>query len=150
MPALSETHARLKKVLVHALGVEEDDVQPAATVLGDLGAASTDLLDITFRLEREFGIKIPSGELFPDLASPDAPAYIRDGRLTDDGLAALRSQMPYADLSDRERDRRLNRIDDLYTVELLANYIDWKLSRNRDADDDAAEPILATAGPILH
>src|SRR4051794_33618397 len=125
MPASNETHARVTKVLVNALGVEEDDVTPSATLQGDLGAESIDLLDITFRLEREFGIKIPSGELFPDQASLNAPAFTRDGRLTDEGPAALRSQMPYADLSDLEHDRRSNRIDDLFTVEQLTNYIGW-------------------------
>ena len=94
MPASNETLARVTKVLVHALGVEEDEIKPSATLQGDLGAESIDFLDITFRLEREFGIKIPRGELFPDQASPDAPAFTRDGRLTDEGLAAC--ALPYA------------------------------------------------------
>jgi len=36
------------------------------TLQGDLGAESIDFLDIVFRLERNFGIKIPRGELFPE------------------------------------------------------------------------------------
>ena len=145
MPASNETHARVTKVLVHALGVEEDDVKPSATLQGDLGAESIDLLDITFRLEREFGIKIPSGELFPGQASADVPAFTRDGRLTDEGLAALRSHMPYADLSDLEHDRRLNRIDDLFTVDLLANYIEWKLGRGGPWPAGAFAPSRSTS-----
>ena len=142
MPASNEIYAGVTKVLVHALGVEEGDVKPSATLQGDLGAESIDFLDITFRLEREFGIKIPSGELFPEQASPDAPPFPRDGRLTDEGLAALHLRMPYADLSDLGHDRRLSRIDDLFTVDLLASYIAWKLSRSREADGDAEEPVL--------
>ena len=109
MPALNEIYARVTKVLVHALGVEEGDIKPFATLQGDPGTESIDFLDITFRLEREFGIKIPRGELFPEPASRDAPAFTRDGRPTDEGLAALRLRMPYADLRELERDRRLNR-----------------------------------------
>ena len=92
-------------------------------------AESIDFLDIVFRLEREFKIKIPErGELFSDPISPDDPVFARDGRLTDRGPdAALRSQMPYVDFTDLERDRRLNRIDDLFTVELLTSFIIWKL-----------------------
>jgi acyl carrier protein len=44
----------------------EDGIKPSATLQGDLGAESIDFLDIVFRLEREFGIKVRQGELFPD------------------------------------------------------------------------------------
>ena len=63
MPALNEIYARVTKVLVHALGVEEGDIKPSATLQGDLGAESIDFLDITFRLEREFGIKYSPEDL---------------------------------------------------------------------------------------
>jgi acyl carrier protein len=140
MPASTEIYARVTKVLVQALGVEEDEINPSATLQGDLGAESIDYLDIIFRLEREFRIKIPSGELFPEPASPDAAVLMRDGRVTDEGLAALRSQMPYADLRALERDRRLDRIDDLFTVDLLSRFIAWKLGESDGADGDAHAP----------
>jgi acyl carrier protein len=89
MLAPNEIDARVKRVLVEALGVDEDDVKPSATLQGDLGAESIDFLDIVFRLEREFRIRIPCADLFPGPASPDDPAFPRDGRLTDEGLAAL-------------------------------------------------------------
>jgi len=58
MPDSNEINARLAKLLVQALGVEGDEIKPSATLQGDLGAESIDLLDITFRLEWEFRIKI--------------------------------------------------------------------------------------------
>src|SRR5271165_3020402 len=137
-----EIRARVATVLVGSLGVDNDDLTPAATLQRDLGAESTDFLDITFRLEHEFGIKIPCGELFPEPASPDAPAFTRDGRLTDEGLAALRLRMPYADLRELERDRRLNRIDDLFTVDLVASYIRWRLGGSGAAETDAHAPAF--------
>ncbi|MGZ3317522.1 MAG: hypothetical protein ACXU95_09485 [Isosphaeraceae bacterium] len=33
--------------------------------------------------------------------------FVQDGHLTDEGMAVLRSQMPYADLTSFDRDRRL-------------------------------------------
>ena len=63
MPDSNEINARLAKLLVQALGVERDEIKPSATLQGDLGAESIDFLDIIFRLEREFRIKIPRGEL---------------------------------------------------------------------------------------
>src|SRR3954463_10640953 len=106
MPNQEEIYQKVSATLVEALNVEEDEIKPTATLQGDLGAESIDFLDITFRLEREFGIKIPSGELFPDQASPDAPAFTRDGQLTDESLVARRSHMPYADLSGLEHGAR--------------------------------------------
>jgi acyl carrier protein len=127
MTPSNEIYARVTRVLVQSLSVEERDVEPRATLQGDLGAESIDFLDIVFRLEREFGMKIPRGELFPDPIVLGDPEFERDGLVTDAGLAALRSCMAFADLTDLERDRRLTRIDDLFTVDLLARYITWKL-----------------------
>jgi len=141
MPHPNEVHARVTKVLVQSLGVEEDDVIPSATLQGDLGAESIDFLDIMFRLEREFRIKIERDELFPDPISPDDLTFARDGRLTDEGLTALRLRMPYADFRDLEFDRRLNRVDDLVTVELLTSFIMWKLRGNGEAQYDVPVPV---------
>jgi len=144
----SEIHARVTKVLVRALGVEEDDIKPSATLQGDLGAESIDFLDIVFRLEHEFMIRIPRGELFSGLLLEGATDIIRDGQVTDLGMAELRSQMPYADLRALERDRRLNRIDDLFTVQLLSSYMTWRLGGNGESESDAHAMAPATSRRI--
>jgi acyl carrier protein len=140
MPDSNEIQARITKVLVQSLGVEEDDVKSSATLQGDLGAESIDFLDIMFRLEREFGIKIERDELFPGPIAPHDPAFARDGRLTDEGLTALRLRLPYADFRDLELDRRLDRIDDLFTVDLLTNFVTWKLGGGGQYDRDVHAP----------
>ncbi len=56
---------QVRDVLVDALGVDEEEVKGSATLMGDLGAESIDFLDIVFRLEKAFGIKVPREELFP-------------------------------------------------------------------------------------
>ena len=135
-----EVHARVTRVLVESLGVEEDDVIPSANLQGDLGAESIDFLDIVFRLEREFKIKIERNEMFPDPIAPDDPVFARDGRLTDEGLTALRLRMPYANFRDLEFDRRLTQVDDLFTVELLTSFIMWKLRGIGQAQYDVTVP----------
>jgi acyl carrier protein len=140
MTDANEVQARVTKVLVESLGVEEDDVIPSASLQGDLGAESIDFLDIVFRLEREFKIRIERNELFPDPISADDPVFARDGRLTDEGLTALRIRMPYANFKDLEFDRQLTRIDDLFTVELLTSFITWKLRGNGQAQYDVPVP----------
>src|SRR5947208_8164787 len=123
MSAAEDISARVTGVLVQALNVEEDEVRPSATLQGDLGAESIDFLDILFRLEREFGIKIPRGELFPDAIFQGDPAFVSDGRVTDRGMAELRSRMPWADLSGFDQDRRLDAVPDLFTVALVTMYV---------------------------
>src|SRR5881227_2913251 len=98
MSAGEDISARVAEVLVEALNVEEDEIRPGATLQGDLGAESIDFLDIVFRLEREFGIKIPRDELFPDSIFRGDPDLVSDGQVTDRGIAELRSRMPFADL----------------------------------------------------
>jgi acyl carrier protein len=140
MSAGEDISARVAEVLVEALNVEEDEIRPAATLQGDLGAESIDFLDIVFRLEREFGIKIPRGELFPDSIFRGDPDLVSDGRVTDRGMAELRSHMPWADLSGFEHDPRLGAVPDLFTVGLLTRYVTWKLGTH------AGVPVQAESG----
>ena len=127
MPTHDEIYQKVQATLVDALGVDEDDVTHTATLQGDLGAESIDFLDIVFRLERNFGIKIPRGELFPENVVTD-PDMIKDGKLTSKGLDELKSKMPYADLDDFAADPDVERIGDLYTVDMLVHYVSSKLA----------------------
>jgi acyl carrier protein len=135
-----EIDAKVAAVLVQALNVEEDEIAPGATLHGDLGAESIDLLDILFRLEREFGIRIPRGELFPESIFQGDPEFVRDGKVTDKGLAELRARLPYADLSGFDGDRRLSAVPDLFTVGLVTRYIAWKLGRGAGTGRDGPGP----------
>src|ERR1700741_3357760 len=119
-----EIYGKVAATLVEALNVDEDQGTPTATLQGDLGAESIDFLDIVFRLEREFDIRIPRGELFPESVFQSDPDYVLDGRVTEQGMAELRSRMPYADLSDLDQDRSLASVPDLFTVGLVARFIE--------------------------
>ena len=127
MPSQEEIYSKVSATLVEALNVDEEEIKPTATLQGDLGAESIDFLDIVFRLEREFGIKIPRGELFPESIFQGDPEFVQDGRVTDKGLAELRARMPFADLSGFEKNPELSAISDLFTVEMIARYIQGKL-----------------------
>ena len=128
MPSQEEIYTKVSATLVEALNVDEDEIKPTATLQGDLGAESIDFLDIVFRLEREFGIKIPRGELFPESIFQGDPEFVQDGRVTPKGLAELRQRMPFADLSEFEKNPDLAGISDLFTVEMITRYIQGKLS----------------------
>jgi len=100
-------------------------VTPDASLIDDLGAESIDFLDIVFRLERNFGIKIPRGELFPENVVSD-PEMIANGKLTAKGLDELKARMPYADLSAFAANPEVEKIGDLYTVDMLVQYVQSK------------------------
>src|SRR6516165_568546 len=127
MPSQEEIYAKVSATLVDALNVDEEDVKPTATLQGDLGAESIDFLDIVFRLEREFGIKIPRGELFPESIFQGDPELVQDGRVTAKGLEELRSKMPFADLTQFEANPEVGNLTNLFTVDLITRYIQGKL-----------------------
>src|ERR1043165_7359619 len=117
MPSQAEIYQKVSATLVDALNVEEQEITPSATLQRDLGAESIDFLDIVFRLEREFGIKIPRNELFPESIFQGDPDLVKDGKVTDKGLAELRDKMPYADLTDFEKNPEVSKLSDLFTVD---------------------------------
>jgi acyl carrier protein len=112
---------------VDALGVDEDEVTPQATMVGDLGAESIDFLDIVFRLEKTFGIKIPRGELFPEdvLSSSE---FVSNGKVNAAGLAALKARMPFADLTKFEANPNVQNFANTLTVEDMVRYVQSKLA----------------------
>ncbi|MEZ6124305.1 MAG: acyl carrier protein [Planctomycetaceae bacterium] len=123
MPFSEEIFEKVRETLVDALGVDDDEVTPEATLIGDLGAESIDFLDIVFRLEKNFDIKIPRGELFPEnLAAADS-GFVADGKVTADGLKQLREKMPHADVDAFAADPQVSRIPDLFTVAMICNFL---------------------------
>lgn len=127
MPSQDEIFSTVQEVLVDALGVDDDEVTPEATLIGDLGAESIDFLDIVFRLEKAFDIKIPRGELFPEnLAAADS-GFIQNGKVTEAGIAELRTRMPHADVDTLADDPRVERIPDLFTVNMICKFIGAKV-----------------------
>lgn len=122
-----EIFQKVTSTLVDALGVDEDEVTSEATLTGDLGAESIDFLDIVFRLEKNFGIKIPRGDLFPDEKLFTDPDFVQDGKMTEAGLAELRRRMPYADVDAFADDPNVQRISTLFTVEMIVRYVESKL-----------------------
>jgi len=128
MPTQEEIYQKVSSTLVEALNVDEDEIRPESTLQKDLGAESIDFLDIVFRLEREFGIKIPRGELFPESIFQGDPDFVQNGRVTPKGLAELRAKMPFADLDEFAQNPEVKNLSDLFTVALITRYIQGKLS----------------------
>jgi len=127
MPTADEIFNKVRDTLVDALGVDDDEVTPEATLVGDLGAESIDFLDIVFRLEKNFSIKIPRGELFPESLAADQ-TLVKDGVVTQQGIAELRSRMPHADVDKFARNPKVENIQELFTVQMIVKFLEHKLS----------------------
>ena len=119
---------QVQEILVDALGVDDDEVTAEATLMGDLGAESIDFLDIVFRLEKAFSIKIPREELFPAESLMNNPDFVSNGKLTEAGLKEIRDKLPHTDLTTFEKNPDLNKLGDLFTVNAIVNYVDSKLN----------------------
>jgi len=122
-----EVFNKVKEVLTTALAVDDDEVTPDAKLSEDLGAESIDYLDITFQLEKAFGIKIPKGELIPENMFTN-PEFVQNGRMTPKGVAELKSRMTFADLSSFEADPDINKFRDIFTVDTLVRYVMTKVN----------------------
>src|ERR671916_2096127 len=97
-----EVSTAVQEAVVGALGVDEDEVTPEATLLGDLGAESIDLLDILFRLERKVGVKIQAADLGAHVQGgiPDEEFGDEQGKITPKGMAQLKKVMPQIDADE--------------------------------------------------
>ena len=125
-PTKEEVSLKVQTALVDALAVDEEEVTPEATMVGDLGAESIDFLDIVFRLEKAFDIEIPRSELFPEDILTNAE-YVQDGLVTEPGLAELKTRMPFADLTRFEANPAVQDFGNLLTVSDLCRYLESKV-----------------------
>jgi acyl carrier protein len=82
---------KVAQIVSDALGCELDEVTPKASLIADLDAESIDFLDLVFRLEKGFGVKIPRGKIVEDARGPLPEAeFEAKGIVTDAGMARLR------------------------------------------------------------
>ncbi len=119
-------------MLAEALGTDEEEITPEASLTRDLGAESIDFLDIVFRLEKKFStsdrpFKIEQGELFPDNLMEN-PEWVREGKLTDAGMTMLRERMPHVDFEQFDQDRDANKASEVFTVQSIVDFVERKLA----------------------
>lgn len=127
MTTKDEIFTKVREALIGALGVDDDEVKPDATLTGDLGAESIDFLDIVFRLEKSFDIKIPRGELFPENLLTDTK-FVKDGKMTEAGVDELRRRMPFANLDEFAQNPQIKDFGNLFTVDMICGYIESKVN----------------------
>ncbi len=122
-----EIITKVRNCVAVALGRDEDEVLLESVLSRDLEAESIDYLDITFQLEKEFGITIQKDELFPQKILQDEE-NVADGMVTEKGLAYLREKLPFADLDEFAKDPQVLKMPEIFTVQLLVNFVETKVA----------------------
>jgi len=122
-----EIFIKVQEVLIDALGVDDDEVTPESKLVGDLGAESIDFLDISFRLEKAFSIKIDQNEMWPESVLNDE-AYVKSGKVTDEGMAKLKELLPHADLTEFDSSRSVTDFSNVFTVDAMVNFVERRVN----------------------
>jgi len=117
---------KVRECISKALEIDPGTIQMQSKLTTDLGAESIDFLDIVFRLEKVFSIKIPRDDLFPERVLTD-PKFVQNGRVTEEGLQSLKSKIMTVDFSSFEKDPIAAKLPDLFTVQMIVNYVEQRL-----------------------
>ena len=128
-----ELFTKVQQTLAGALGVDEADIVPEASLKRDLGAESIDFIDIVFRLEKAFDLKIPAGDLFPSHLLNDE-RFVKEGLVTAEGLNELRTKLPYLELEEFVKDPQITKLADCFTVKMLLRYLADRLGKSSCSD----------------
>jgi acyl carrier protein len=113
----SDMEGRVKVIISEALDVPLHEVKANASLVADLNAESIDFLDIVFRLESAFGIKIPEDEIWRGSIDPTSDASIAEG------IARLRARMPEFAWHRLPEPMTRGDLPMLITVQTIVDYI---------------------------
>jgi acyl carrier protein len=115
---------KVAETVADALGCEVADVKPESALIGDLGAESIDFLDIVFRLERAFKVKIPRGKIVEDARGPLSEAEFESGgTVSPAGLARLKSFLSEVPAERFPATLKVAEIPKLFTVETFCKMV---------------------------
>ncbi len=120
----SEIYEEVRPIVVDALGVEQEEVALQSRLMDDLGAESIDFLDVFFRVERVFGVKLDTSAS----AAMNDERFVREGAVTDEGMEELRRRLPGVDLSQVEQSRKLQDIEKAFTVASIVEMVKARLA----------------------
>ncbi len=91
---IDAVYPKVAETMADALGADLEDIKPKVSLIEGLDAESIDFLDMVFRLERAFKIKIPRGKIVEN-ARGDLPEeeFEQKGIVTERGLVQLREYL---------------------------------------------------------
>ncbi|HEX9046160.1 MAG TPA: phosphopantetheine-binding protein [Verrucomicrobiae bacterium] len=124
-----EIFEELKPLLVEVLGISPGQIQLESVLVSDLGAESIDLLDLSFRIEEKFKVRIEANEIERDaIQRLPGGLYEKDGRLTDAAISEIQKSLPGLDPGKFPKGVRKMDLPSLLTVSFFVLLIARKLA----------------------
>jgi acyl carrier protein len=121
---VESVYPKVREIIADVLVINEEEISQTSRLIADLGAESIDFLDLVFQLEKEYGIKIPRGQLEKnargDLAEDE---FEKGGVLTAKGMQALKNYLSEVPESHFKANMKVNEIPMLFTVETFCKLI---------------------------
>jgi len=131
-------YPKVAETMADALGRDVAELRRDASLIDDLGAESIDFLDIVFRLERNFKVKIPRGKLVEEARGHLSEAeFEKGGVVTDAGLERLKSFLNEVPSERFNASLKVADIPRLFTIETFCKIV---------LRQQKAAAIAATAG----
>ena len=112
----------VRRLVAEVLEFDVDEVRPEASFFADLQGQSLDMLELSFRLEKFYGVRVKVQDLAADEYKLDD-----DGCLTPQSLALLKGKYPFLKLDGFES-RPLQRRGDFLTIEAIAGFVQLALA----------------------
>jgi acyl carrier protein len=129
---------KVAATMADALGCEVDKVKLEASLIDDLGAESIDFLDIVFRLERAFKVKIPRGKILEEARGDLSESeFDNGGAVTEAGVQRLKSFLSEAPPERFKSPLAIADIPRLFTVETFCKMV---VRQQRATPADAPKP----------
>jgi acyl carrier protein len=117
-------YPKVAKIVADVLAIDETDIAPNKRITVDLGAESIDFLDLVFRLEREFDVKIPRGQIEVEARGAlSKEEFEKEGVVTAEGIQALKNYLPEVPADYFKPNLKVGEIPTLFTVETLCQLV---------------------------
>src|SRR5678815_3756012 len=121
---ITDVFTRVAGIMADALGCDAGEVKPDASLIDDLGAESIDFLDIVFRLERAFKVKIPRGKIIEDARGDLSEAdFEKGGVVTEAGFQRLKTFLDEVPSDRFKAPLKVADIPRLFTVETFCKIV---------------------------
>ncbi len=125
MLTVEEIYPKVAIILADVLDMDESKIQLKSFLMNDLNAESIDYLDIMFRLEREFKVKIPRGQIEENVRGTlSEDKFEQNGVITPEGLEVLKSYLSEVPANAFKSDLKVSEIPTLFTVETLCKLVE--------------------------
>lgn len=123
-----EIRQTVRNTVADVLAIDPSKVQMNASLIEDLGAESIDFLDLLFRLEGTYLVKIPRDGI--RLAARDGLSenFEVNGVLTEEALERIRLLMPEVPAARVTAGLRAQQIGNLFTPETFVRLVAWRLA----------------------